>query len=479
MKILLLLFTLLLYNITYTQDFLGQYNVHGKVTDGLTTQGLGGISVKYIQVTPETDTIETFTDAEGNYSFTITDVENQQSELESKVTFGNGGSKPVVTISSLTEDKADITVFDILGQRIYKQNNYLVPGINSITINIPKVAASVYFATIETSQKLLINKLQLPFNNWGNCATEIFKSRTNIQLKKTEEITFVIEFRDLTEQHYPYLVRNWRAISLVNGYEYNTPLLPKKNLAIPFINPRNNAQVRTTRELLFFERGVDYLLYSAYQPRVRPLLTYLDIQDLPSQYSEQDVRNATLVMLTATNLPLDTLLWKETENYIRPQEAESSTIGYKFEDSSIIGQYDMIINYIISNERQITSLVFEYNKDLIEPNQIGNFIKYSWWYGIAGSGIPKQGYFSYDPRDSIDTMTLDENIIYSNMIQYEDRPTWISDENIPENNLDSSTNYFRNEQDFFYSQENIKTISIGFRKDGSVHIISGERDFNK
>ena len=479
MKVVQAIFLVLLLTTSiYSQDYLGIYNVHGKVTDGLTTQGLSGVSVKYIQMLPDSTSIETFTDANGNYSFAITSVDVLKPEIEGKVNYISGGSNSVITLHSQIEDEAELTVVDILGQEVYRQRNELSPGINNITINIPKVASSVYFTRLETSQKVLINKLQLPFNNWGSNATEIIKNNSNDRrLNKTQETTFRLEFKDQTEQRYPYIIKEWDPETLTQDKEYNTPLLPKKALEIPFINPRNNEQVNNTRELLFFVRGVDYLLYSAYKPIARPITGYLDIQNMPSNYSEQNIRSATLEMLTSTNMTIDTSVWKETSTQPPSFYDEKSTIGYRFLPTSDpeMGDYDMIITYIISATKSITSLRFYFNTDRIEPEQIGNFIKQAWYVGVVGPNEKIPGYFTYDPRDSITNMTPDENIIYSNMFQYEDRPTWISAANIPENNFDTSLSNFANCEKSFFSTPDIESYSIGFKSDGSVYLISDNK----
>lgn len=451
---------------SYTQDFLGNYNIHGKVTSGLTTQGINGIEVKYIQTNP-TSTTSTQTNSAGEYFFNITDVENEYTTIENGIETMTNTGYAALNIQSENNDEAKIIIYNTNGEKVKEYTQKLNIGENQIKIPTNELAQAVYLTTITTNNNITAKKLVKTGEeiNWGKTAT----TKKTSTLKKTTETTYTIEFRDPTETHYPYLIKEWDPQTLTPEQEYNTPLLNKKNLDKQFINPGNGEQVNTTRDLLFYVQGIDVLIYAAYQPRARPLLVHENIEGLPTKYNAQNVKDATLEMLTATNLPVDSTLWKETETYI--PDANSSTIGYKFLDSTEMGQNELRLTYIIDNQKQIASLIFEFNKDLIEPEQIGNFVKYAWWWGIVGSNIQAEGYFSYNPRDTLDSIIpgSDENRIYSNLIQYTDRPTMISAENIPENNLAKPTNTLSKKQLEQLATEQNKSYSIAFKHDGSIY----------
>ncbi len=66
----------------------GQAHLHGKITGGTTTIGIENVEVKYKQLTPNIDSIITNTNNNGEYEFSITDVQDEQeTEIQDLINF--------------------------------------------------------------------------------------------------------------------------------------------------------------------------------------------------------------------------------------------------------------------------------------------------------------------------------------------------------------------------------------------------------
>ncbi len=445
----------------------GQAHINGRVTSGQTSQGISNAEVLYNQITPETDTIITTTNNNGEYNFNITDVEKEENTEtigEIKYYWNN-----IITPSDGT-----VTVTNIQGRKLFDQEIKKGPN----TINLDQYADGVYFTNtnidgIITTNKII--KIDGKYPLIGATNKPIIKETKKNNLDKIlQEYTFTLEFRDLTETHHPYIILDYEPLTLPATYTFNTPLLPKGDLPIPFTNPRNGEQITTNRQALFFYLGVDYLLYAAYKGTVKKLLTHLDIQDLPPQYTEQQIRDATLEILTETGLPLDSI-WQETTDYINPILVPESTIGYIFSDSASMGGTDLIIHDIISNQTGKKSYQFQFNTDTIEPQHIKKFIKYAWYVGLTFGAMPVPGYWSSNPRDTtINELTESERSLFRTLFSAPSMaetgiPWWVSAENIPENNYDRPEHKATKEQLEQFLSEQQKPYALYFKKVGETY----------
>lgn len=459
------LFTLILISLSsFTIAQTGQAHIHGKVTSGLTSLGLSNVEVRYKQLTPEIDSVITYTNSYGEYDFFITDVADEQ-ETQSL------GTIKYYRNTIETPYEGTVTVSNILGEELFTQQ--LNKGTNEL--NLDRFADGIYFTNTRIRGVNLINKI-LKLNGLFYGVGEISQSISKQlkQLKKITEYTYTLGFKDQTETHHPYIILDYEPLLLQADYKYSTPLLPTGNIEIPFTNPRNGELVITNRDLIFYMQGVDYLLYTAYLSTVKPILTHLNIQELPPQYIEQEIRDATLEILTETGLPLDSI-YQETQDYINPSFVNESTMGYKFLDDGAMYGYDLIIVDIISVSTGKKSYQLEFNKDRIEPEYIKKFIKHAWFGALVGGRMPIAGYFSSEPTDTtIQNLTETERIQFRTLFSAPAKPEtgmpwWVSAENIPENNDDKPQRKATKQELERFLREQMKSYALYFKRVGDTY----------
>lgn len=452
MKRLIISVLILTSNFLYSQDFLGEYNLHGKVRSGQTAQGLPGVEVKYKQLTPTVDSIITYTNEYGEYNFSITDVKETGTAQSSAVIkyYNNNIDLPKDGL---------LTVWNILGQKIFNQK--LNKGVNNIKLD--RYATGIYITDIDidgihTQNKILkLNGTQSYFGTGYGYLT----AKPN-RLNKISDITYVLEFRDTTGQYYLYLVLDTK--TLTENQIYNTPLLPKGLLAVPFTDPDNGHYIDDNRKLLLDLVGAFWLPAVAYKTTIKPLKTHLDLEDLPVQYNINDVREATLEMIAETLLPIDSI-YEETSEYLDPDWITESSVGYQYLDNGSMQGYDLIITNIIGNQTLKKSYIFKFNRETIEPEYLKQFIKLAWFGGITGGRVQVPGYSTYDPRDTDTTMNEAEQVVFRTDFQWSDKPTWLSIYNFPEDNGPFNRLNIKTE----FMNEKTQSFEIGFKREGDSY----------
>lgn len=416
----LLLFTFLFINTLIAQNLLqkttGEYNIHGTIR-GTNAQGLEGIEVKRILYNNnwplEANTSTTYTNSLGEFNTIYTGID----EI---VTIENLGQLTYYWNKIESPKNGSVTVSNILGQELFTQE---ISAGNNI-INLDNYANGIYFTTTTIDEVKITNKLVKVDETYpltGKVHKEILKETKQTLEKTTDEAynSYGFHIKDPTGQHYTHQFQPWNGWILDStDISHSVPLLEKKNLDIPFTNPRNGEIVNTTKDALFYLRGIDILVNASQLPIEKPWRAYLNIESIPLTYSEQEIRNATLEMISSVGLPVDTTFYKEVQTRTPIGDDGSSYINYKFLPTSDpeMGDYDLIINYIVNASKHTASLEFYFNIDRIEPEHIGDFVKHAWWQGVVAAtenSPTAPGYFSYDPRDSVRSMTQDENKLFT------------------------------------------------------------------
>jgi len=416
----------------------GEYNIHGTIR-GTNAQGLQGIEVKRILFDTDWpargDTSTTYTNSLGEFNTTFTGID----EI---TTIENLGQLTYYWNKIESPKTGNVTVYNSLGQELFTQE--LSKGTN--IINLDNYANGVYFTTttideVKTTNKLV--KVDGEYPGTGKTHKEILKETKQTLEKTTDEayLYYGFQINDPNGQHYTHQFQMWNGWYLdATDISHSVPLLEKKNLDITFTNTRTGQPVENTKDFLFYVLGIDVLGHASQLPIEKPWRVYLDRANIPLTYSEQEVTNSTLEMITSVGLPVDTTFYKEVQTRTPIGDNGTSYINYRFLPTSDpeMGDYDLVISYIVNAQKSTASLEFKFNTDRIEPEHIGDFVKHAWWGGVVMStniSPTAPGYFSYDPRDSIRNMTRDENEIFTFLSLIEKRE-WIG----PETITDESTN---------------------------------------
>lgn len=449
------------------------YIIRGQIKSGTTGQGIQGIEVKRILYNNnwplEADTSTKYTDEQGYFNTTFTGIE----EI---ITIDNIGqikyniiNTPTIELNLEKISKVQIKIHDLLGQEI---KTLLDEETNKKTVNtnIDNLASGLYIIQTIIDGKPYTNKILKTEKkyNYGTNKQEITK-----ETKKTlEKITldpylyYGFNITDPNGQYYTQQFQPWNGYHLNStNIEHNTPLLEKKDLDYPFISPRNGSLINTTKDLLFYQHGIpDILQHEAYFVRVKPILVHLDLEDLPSYYTEQQIRDATNYMVTITGQQPDRI-WQEVPNRISPYDTLNSTIDYQFKPASEMQGYDMIIGYIRENNKT-ESHDFLFNKDTIEPEYIKKAIQLAWQFSEQGAAnrIPNNNYHSQGLRNNIEELNPDEIRTYNYTMQIEHR-TWIGIETIidgPGNNTTITKTPIHDEQPQSYQ------IGIKFKDNETI-----------
>ena len=426
----------------------GEYNIHGTIR-GTNAQGLEGIEVKRIMYNDnwplEADTSTTYTNSLGEFNTTYTGIEDiVQIENIGEIKYQIINT-PTIQLNLNKLSKVEMKIYTILGQEI---KTLLDEETNNKTINtdINNLASGVYILQTIIDGKPYTNKILKTENkyNYGKNKQEVTKETRNKSLEKTTDETYLyygFQINDPNGQHYTHQFQMWNGWYLdATDISHSVPLLEKKNLDITFTNTRTGQPVENTKDFLFYVLGIDVLGHASQLPIEKPWRVYLDRANIPLTYSEQEVTNSTLEMITSVGLPVDTTFYKEVQTRTPIGDNGTSYINYRFLPTSDpeMGDYDLVISYIVNAQKSTASLEFKFNTDRIEPEHIGDFVKHAWWGGVVMStniSPTAPGYFSYDPRDSIRNMTRDENEIFTFLSLIEKRE-WIG----PETITDESTN---------------------------------------
>lgn len=118
-------------------------HLHGKVTSGLTTQGLPNVEVKYISTNPQT----ILANSNGEYLFNITGVDDEQNtQTQEQIKFYT--SKLDVTIKDAKEFRLYNSLGELVETQEIKSNNIIIPQLNNL-------ASGVYFTDIITENGIL------------------------------------------------------------------------------------------------------------------------------------------------------------------------------------------------------------------------------------------------------------------------------------------------------------------------------------
>ncbi|MBK7228454.1 MAG: hypothetical protein IPH97_06250 [Ignavibacteriales bacterium] len=208
----------------------------------------------------------------------------------------------------------------------------------------------MYLTQIELNKSYHTNKFLKVGSQYSYRYTnDNVESYTN--LKKVNSDTLLAYGFDLTDplsNYYRQQFQPWNGWNLDNiNISHSIPLLEKKNLDIPFTNPRNGETVNNTKEhfsILFRNRC---LRHESSITNQKPM-EYLEFRiNIPQTYSEQVITNSTLEMLTSVGLPMDTTFYKEVQTRTPIGDNGTSYINYKFLPTSDpeMGDNDLVINY--------------------------------------------------------------------------------------------------------------------------------------
>ena len=291
----------------HSQDFLSDYYIHGKITSGTTAIGLGGIEVK-IYLFDDTwpaiaDSIILATNTEGYFGTHFTG-------LKSEVDIENLGEVSYYQNKILSPMEGRLSLYDILGNQVFSQ--IINRGTNKL--DLTKYANGIYLTKLEFQNETVTNKiLKLSSSQYmpGAVLKEIRTEKKNLQ-KRNSYIGYFIDLMDPSGQYYNQPAQPWNGWDITStDIEWNTSLLEKKDLDIPFTNPRNGEQVLTMKDFLFFIGGIDFLQYWAFFYDPRPFEIFFGRDSIPAGWNEQDIIDGTLEMLAATQSPVDTGLWRE------------------------------------------------------------------------------------------------------------------------------------------------------------------------
>ncbi len=228
----------------------------------------------------------------------------------------------------------------------------------------------------------------------------------------------------------------------INRHRTQQLIIEKKQLDYPFINDRTGETVNTTKGELFYIGGIDVLPgnHWAYYNFTKPILIDINTDELPTTYTETQLRNGTNYMLQLSGYQVDTNLYKETDRYINPFDTTNSVINYLYLNNTEMQGYDIIINYFRKND-ETQAFEFKFNKESIEPEYFQKAVQLAWQKAVCQiASVPDSHYHGNALRNNVNTLLKDEIIPYTYCFQQEHR-MWIGPATIIDGTTLTKTEY--------------------------------------
>lgn len=332
----------LLTNITNAQESLGDYNKTGKVISTQTKTPIQGIEVT-MPIFDGTTPIDTlgpmYTDNQGYYATTITDVEDEQTPNNQRIIqyYGN-------KIFTNNFDEKTLKIYNSIGQEI-KNIKTNEPNID---INLEGLASGRYITTIEINKKTYAN---VAVTQEGKIIgykkiEDFLTEEKNKTLKKTtENLILTREFKDPNGQYHAYI----RGVIDPIYYENTT-----FNMALPkivflpdsmqFNSPRGTYPINTEIRLWQHMAGVtDPNHYLSIGRKLMPIKFYLDTLNTPTGWKDA-LRNGINNIRNQTTHHPDSLVLETPEYREITFENGFSQINVSYTDSIGTGQRDYLIS---------------------------------------------------------------------------------------------------------------------------------------
>ncbi|MDP3829812.1 MAG: hypothetical protein Q8Q47_00990, partial [Ignavibacteriaceae bacterium] len=233
--------------------------ISGRVIDGIDGTGVAGVNVKIVTTNPWTNYSVT-SGPNGEFSF-ITDVKDENNNstnttIDADVT--SISSKPYFTIQNRNEQDANITIYDIRGQKERSINMPITNGINNTqwdakNDNGQKVGTGIYISLIQIGKTNIPKKFMIINGETeGQPRNNTTTKTNNTTFNKTTEI---IDVRlKLTDPQGIY-ENSIDDFTCEGDTTYNIIARPKKDIENQF--PAKGQLIKTFSNITEYILGVD------------------------------------------------------------------------------------------------------------------------------------------------------------------------------------------------------------------------------
>lgn len=331
-------------NITLTKQT-GEITLDGYVNDALTTEPIENVATTlylYDWPTPIDTLGPILTDFQGYWSFTVTDVEDQQT-INNQTKLQYHGNK--ILTNNINEKT--LKIYDVIGQEVknIKTNNH------EIDINLEGIASGLYITILELEKKTYAN---LIMNSSGKVAghkkIEEHIIVENKKLNKTKtQLVGLIDYTPPNNQHHRY-----GGVVGIDGYilgdtRTDISLFPRINLENPIVDPEYTVipTIETLRDLWW------YAVRFQGQPFVTvkmlfPIKLFIDSSNAPTGWIPE-IRDVIQFYQDSLEIHPDSLI-KENPVYTEPSYYNGySAINIIYTDSTEIGQQYTTFDIVFSS----------------------------------------------------------------------------------------------------------------------------------
>lgn len=320
----------LLTNISKAQDRLENYVKDGTLTNLITLQPIEGIKITmpiFDGATP-TDTLgPIYTNSQGYYGTSITDVEDEQQTNNTAIIkyYGN-------KIFTNNFDEKTLKIYNAIGQEVKN----ITTNDPNVEINLEGLASGGYLTVIELDKKayanfVMTNKRKiLGFKKLEDFLT---KEKNNKLNKTTENLILTRDFEDQNGQYHSYI----RGVIDQTFYEnttFNLTLPPVIPLQIPFNDPEVQYPINNLLDLWkYMSRMTNENDYRLLAKTLWPMGIFTDTSNTPQNW-KQYINNAVNIVRDSLNIPADSIL-KINNQYTEPDfNLGYSTVNVFYLDST-------------------------------------------------------------------------------------------------------------------------------------------------